>query len=163
MDSRLRGNDENEAGNDENEAGNDGNDGNEAGNDGNDGNEAGNDGNDGNEAGNDGNDGNEAGNDGNEAGNDGNEAGNDGNEAGNDGSQLVPTLERVLRHPPFEGVMSRLLKRFRQRIQIQAVQKLSGNFCQFIGFQDQGITGVECLPYVVIPDKFLKKEVGTNF
>ncbi len=136
MDSRLRGNDENEAGNDENEAGNDGNDGNEAGNDG---------------------------NDGNEAGNDGNEAGNDGNEAGNDGSQLVPTLERVLRHPPFEGVMSRLLKRFRQRIQIQAVQKLSGNFCQFIGFQDQGITGVECLPYVVIPDKFLKKEVGTNF
>ncbi|WP_422136178.1 MULTISPECIES: hypothetical protein [unclassified Endozoicomonas] len=26
--------------------------------------------------------------------------GNDENEAGNDGSQLVPTLERVLRHPP---------------------------------------------------------------
>ncbi|WP_422452290.1 hypothetical protein [Endozoicomonas sp. ALC066] len=32
-------------------------------------------------------------------GNDENEAGNDENEAGNDGSQLVPTLERVLRHP----------------------------------------------------------------
>ncbi len=70
MDSRLRGNDENEAGNDENEAGNDEN---------------------------------EAGNDENEAGNDENEAGNDGNEAGNDGSQLVPTLERVLRHPPIRG------------------------------------------------------------
>ncbi|WP_422451704.1 hypothetical protein [Endozoicomonas sp. ALC066] len=39
------------------------------------------------------------GNDENEAGNDENEAGNDENEAGNDGSQIVPTLERVLRHP----------------------------------------------------------------
>ncbi|WP_422452259.1 hypothetical protein [Endozoicomonas sp. ALC066] len=46
-----------------------------------------------------GNDENEVGNDENEAGNDENEAGNDENEAGNDGSQLVPTLERVSRHP----------------------------------------------------------------
>ncbi len=77
MDSRLRGNDENEAGNDENEAGNDEN---EAGNDE-----------------------NEAGNDENEAGNDENEADNDENEVGNDGSQRVPTPERVLRHPAERG------------------------------------------------------------
>ncbi|WP_422411636.1 hypothetical protein [Endozoicomonas sp. ALB122] len=43
------------------------------------------------------------GNDENEAGNDENEAGNDENEAGNDGSQLVPTLERVFRHPQSMG------------------------------------------------------------
>ncbi|WP_422412689.1 hypothetical protein [Endozoicomonas sp. ALB122] len=43
------------------------------------------------------------GNDENEAGNDENEAGNDENEAGNDRSQLVPTLERVLRHPHENG------------------------------------------------------------
>ncbi|WP_422409406.1 hypothetical protein [Endozoicomonas sp. ALB122] len=40
------------------------------------------------------------GNDENEVGNDENEVGNDENEVGNDGSQLVPSLERVLRHPP---------------------------------------------------------------
>ncbi|WP_422410516.1 hypothetical protein [Endozoicomonas sp. ALB122] len=43
------------------------------------------------------------GNDENETGNDENETRNDENEAGNDGSQLVPTLERVLRQPPLCG------------------------------------------------------------
>ncbi|WP_422412093.1 hypothetical protein [Endozoicomonas sp. ALB122] len=56
------------------------------------------------------------GNDENEAGNDENEAGNDENEAGNDGSQLVPRLERVLRHPQSGGDIRRERRAFRLSI-----------------------------------------------
>ncbi len=87
-----------------------------------------------------GNDGREAGNDGREAGNDGREAGNDGREAGNDGSG-VTDLEKRIMTKRLSGIQC-----LTERIQIHGVHKLSGNFCEFIGFEHQSVTGVLYLP-----------------
>ncbi len=80
------------------------------------------------------------GNDGREAGNDGREAGNDGREAGNDGSG-VTDLEKRIMTKRLSGIQC-----LTERIQIHGVHKLSGNFCELIGFEHQSVTGVLYLP-----------------